>query len=392
LEVDGRTTAEGELPPLNAPPRESRPLIVTVPVDEVRGERWLRVLFRKPEATAWSPAGWESAIAQFPLPPINRADPRSADAPPLELAETAESLQFTGPRFEAHFDRQAATLKSLRYDGRNVLTGPVEMQAYRAPTDNDRGFGFWLAKEWSEAGLDRLTIQPVSIDHQLIGEASASVTTIVEAAAEGGVIRLVTTWVVNGDGVVTARCRFLPSGSLPPLPRLGVVTALAPRWDQLDWFGRGPWESYPDRKAACDIGRYRGPVSQQATPFPRPQETGSHEETRWAAVTDRSGAGVVVVATDKPFAFSAIPYKAADLVGAKRWVDLKPRAETILSIDAAQCGLGNSSCGPGVLVRYAVLPVERELSFALAPLRPGEDAAVIARRARTNAALEGQAP
>jgi beta-galactosidase len=98
------------------------------------------------------------------------------------------------------------------------------------------------------------------------------------------------------------------------------------------------------------------------------------------------------VATGEPFAFSAIPYTVADLAAAKRWVDLKPRSETILSIDAAQCGLGNSSCGPGVLERYAVLPVEHTLRFALAPIESDEDAAAVARRVRAIVNSQDQAP
>jgi beta-galactosidase len=392
LEVEGQVTAEGELPPLDAAPHEARPLILTVPLDELPGERWLRVSFRQPQATSWSPADWELAAAQFALPSNDKVETTAATASPLRIEETTDGVLLRSQRFDATFERETATLTSLKYGGKEMLASPVALQAYRAPTDNDRGFGSWLAKEWTNEGLDRIMVQPVSMQVLSSDATSATVATVAEAKTNHGAIRLETTWKVNGDGVITAECRFVPTGKLPPLPRLGVVTSLTAGFDQLDWFGCGPWESYADRKAACDIGRYHGPVSEQATPYPRSQETGSHEDTRWTAVTDRSGKGLLVVATSEPFAFSAIPYTVADLAAAKRWVDLNPRAETILSIDAAQCGLGNSSCGPGVLERYAVLPVEHTLRFALAPLGADDDAAVVARGVRAIVNAKDQAP
>ncbi|QDV74062.1 glycoside hydrolase family 2 TIM barrel-domain containing protein [Botrimarina mediterranea] len=392
LDVEGKSIAEGDLPPLSTPQRTTQPLVLTVPFDNTPGERWLRVSFRQPNATAWSPAHWEIAAAQFALPATEVRQVLGKTAEPLEVEETADSVRLKGPRFTARFDRHTATLVSLQYDGAEVLARPFTLQAYRAPTDNDRGFGSWLAKEWTDAGLDRLTVEPVSVAVQSRDVSQTTIATIVEAKTHGGAIRLVTTWRINGAGEIAAECRFQPTGRLPPLPRLGVVTSLVAGLDQLDWFGRGPWESYPDRQAACDIGRYQGVVCEQATPYPRPQETGSHEETRWAAVTDKDGKGLVVAATGDPFAFSALPYTAADLATAKRWVDLKPRAESVLSIDAAQCGLGNSSCGPGVLKRYAVLPVEHTLRFAIAPLSADEDPAVVARRERAAFNSQDQAP
>lgn len=395
LEVDGEVKAEGELTPLDAGPHESRPLRFTVPYDKTPGERWLRVSFHQPQASAWSPAGWEIAATQLELPASDEPATTKVPTTPLEVEETPESVLLKGPRFSARFDRQGATLASLRYDGKEMLSGLFMLQAYRAPTDNDRGFGSWLAKEWADEGLDRLAVEPVSLRVMPAETTNLTVMTVVtvtEVKSHNGTVRLESTWRVNGDGAIGVACRFVPTGKLPPLPRLGVATSLAAGLDRLEWFGRGPWESYPDRQAACDVGRYRGPVSEQATPYPRPQETGSHEATRWAAVTDESGRGVIAIAMDEPFAFSAIPYTVADLAAAKRWVDLTPRAETIFSIDAAQCGLGNSSCGPGVLERYAVLPVEHTLRFALAPVESNDDVAAIARRVRAIVNSQGQAP
>ena len=150
--------------------------------------------------------------------------------------------------------------------------------------------------------------------------------------------------------------KFKPSGNLPPLPRIGVVMRVAGEFENLCWYGRGPWENYPDRKRSADMGVWTGTVTGQYVPYVKPQETGNKEDVRWLTLTDTNGTGLLVTAEGKPMAMSAIHFTAADLAAVRHNYELKPRPEVVLSLDAKQSGLGNSSCGPGVLERYAVLP------------------------------------
>ncbi|MEQ8848921.1 glycoside hydrolase family 2 TIM barrel-domain containing protein [Botrimarina sp.] len=382
LEADGAPIADGVEEPIAIQPGESETLVVELPASSAPGERFLRVALRHEDATDWAPARHEVAWEQIELPAAEPLKVAPADAPPLAIEENEKSIVLRGAGFEAVFDRRAAALTSLRHGGRDLLAGPLRPQAYRAPTDNDRGFGSWLAKEWTEAGLDSAELEPSGATVERIDSAHALVDVRTALVTRRGQIEVAQTWRVSGDGRLEADVRFTPEGELPPLPRLGLVAAAPGRLDRVEWLGRGPWESYPDRLAACDVGRYAGLLAEQATPYPRPQETGSHEQTRWVALSDSSGAGLLVLATGEPFAFSALPYSAGDLAAAKRWVDLEPRGETFLSLDAAQCGLGNSSCGPGVLKEHAVLPGPVSLRFALVPLSPDDDPAPTARRVR----------
>lgn len=119
-------------------------------------------------------------------------------------------------------------------------------------------------------------------------------------------------------------------------------------------YGRGPWENYPDRKTSCLIGRWNSKVSEQYTHYPRPQDSGNHEDVTEVILTNKQGKGVRVTAIDRPFSFSALHYTVDDIYKTTHDCDLKPRKEVILSLDAAVLGLGNSSCGPGVLKKYAI--------------------------------------
>ena len=156
------------------------------------------------------------------------------------------------------------------------------------------------------------------------------------------------------DGTVDLEQTYLPQGELPELPRLGSAFVLGEEYENLSWYGRGPWENYPDRKTSCLIGRWNSKVSEQYTHYPRPQDSGNHEDVTEVILTNKQGKGVRVTAIDRPFSFSALHYTVDDIYKTTHDCDLKPRKEVILSLDAAVLGLGNSSCGPGVLKKYAI--------------------------------------
>jgi beta-galactosidase len=143
--------------------------------------------------------------------------------------------------------------------------------------------------------------------------------------------------------------------------------------EHLAWYGHGPHENYADRLESSPIGVWKSTVTEQAFPYPRPQETGNKEGVRWLALTDTKGRGLLVVAEAKPFAASALHFTAQDLAEATHDYQLQPRKEVVLSLDARHCGLGNSSCGPGVLEKYAVPVQPYSLHISFRPLRPGSD-------------------
>ena len=192
-------------------------------------------------------------------------------------------------------------------------------QVFRAPTDNDKSFGNWLAKDWKRCGLDTLTI-PMEVEKQ--GHEMTFTFTI-------------------------------PDG-LPDIPRIGIRLELPREYEQLTWYGRGPWDNYPDRKVSCPIGLWKSTVSQQYVHYPRPQDSGNHEDCQMVELKTKKGQTLRIEAVDKAFSFSALPYSAQYLASKTHDYELKDEGKTYLSIDCAVMGLGNSSCGPGVLKKYTI--------------------------------------
>ena len=186
-------------------------------------------------------------------------------------------------------------------------------------------------------------------------------------------------WTVRGDGSIEVENTLTPQGELPSLPRIGLVMQVAEPYHFLTWYGRGPHENYVDRKTSTAMGIWSSTVHEQFVPYPHPQETGNKEDVRWLTLTDKDGYGLHIVALSEPIAVSALHYTAEELDQATHHHQLQPRDEVVLSLDARQSGLGNSSCGPGVLKKYSVPPQEVQLHLRIGPVTPTTDAAEASR-------------
>jgi beta-galactosidase len=140
-----------------------------------------------------------------------------------------------------------------------------------------------------------------------------------------------------------------------------------PGLDQVEWFGRGPVESYPDRWHGAPVGRWHCTVDGEYVPYVRPQESGGHADVRWLDLSDGAGRGFRIT-TDTPRQMSATHFRAEDLATVRHDVELKPRPETIIYLDAAHRGLGTASCGPDTLPQYRLGPGVYEWTWQIAPL------------------------
>ncbi|HEY1717593.1 MAG TPA: beta-galactosidase, partial [Verrucomicrobiae bacterium] len=323
-----------------------------------------RVSFCTRTDLLWAKAGCEIGWQQMKLgiktPTIPKVETNGSSS--LKLVQDGDAVKIEGANFTAAFSRAAGTLTSLNFNGHEMLlqkpgelAGPI-LQLFRAPTDNDKGFGKWLARDWREAGLTNLIRRVDSFEVQQPNPNEVQITTIATNSAARGGYKLKTIWTVCGDGSVDMQNLFEPFGQLPLLPRIGIVLRVAKDFENVRWLGRGPWENYSDRKDATDMGVWKSTVAQQHVPYLRPQENGNKEDVRWLELTDANGNGLKISAQENPFSFSALHFTANDLEGTRHSYELKPRPEIILSLDAKNCGLGNSSAGPGILEKFSVPP------------------------------------
>ena len=167
-----------------------------------------------------------------------------------------------------------------------------------------------------------------------------------------GLIRVTTQYTYFINGTIDFEQTYQTEGELPDLPRLGATFTVDSTLNELSWYGRGPWESYPDRKSSTVIGRWNSTVDKQYTPYPRPQDNGNHEQVSEIILSDKTENGIRITAIDVPFSFSVLPYSTKQISETSHHCNLVAQDKIFLNKDTAVMGLGNSSCGPGVLKKY----------------------------------------
>lgn len=322
----------------------------------------------------WAKAGYVVASEQFPFNDIKQPSKDIQNKGKLTVSEANENLTVKGKGFSASWNTKNGNLTSLVYIGKEMLVSHAKdfelqpvVQAFRAPTDNDKGFGNWLAKEWKLHGLDSPKVFVDSVRHSVRKDGALELKVYKTNQYKNGFIHNTFTYITTADGTIDLQVDFKPEGTLPDLPRLGIALALNPELEQYSWYGEGPWENYPDRKSASTVGLWKSTVTEQYFAYPRPQETGNHEDIRFLTLTNTKKQGIKVQSVEKTFSASAIHYAVSNLTNETHACNLIPRKEVILSLDCAVMGLGNSSCGPGVLKKYAIEKKEHVLHIRITP-------------------------
>lgn len=246
----------------------------------------------------------------------------------------------------------------------------VRPHFFRAPTDNDKGFGNWLAKDWTNNRLDNPSdsiLEPLRCNMQ--NDGSILVTTTHEYRYLKGSIITQYRYTMFADGSIDFMATYTPKGTLPYLPCVGNTFVLPKDLNNLSWYGYGPYDSYPDRLEACRIGRWNSTVDAQYVHYPRPQDSGNHEQTAEVSLKDNKNRGWKITNRDVPFSFSVLPYSVKQLQNTAHDCDLHAEDNIYLNIDAAVLGLGNSSCGPGVLKKYSIPQKQHTLHLLLTPIK-----------------------
>jgi beta-galactosidase len=332
LEEEGIEVAKDSLDVPAIGPGES----AEVPLPELAattGETWLTVRAALAADATWAEAGHVVGWGQLQISPSAKA---------LEPAAT-ERISRTGHVLRlgiGGFDAGSGWLTSI---GAHQVTGP-RLDLWRAPTENDRGSPLPDEAAWRNAGLHRLQHRVIGVDaesHELVVR-----TRVAPPALDFGM--LATYRWTAGDGTLRLRLDVEPDGEWPrTLPRLGVRMAVPGALTEIEWFGCGPGEAYPDSRQAARIGRFTSSVDAMQTPYVFPQENGNRTGVRWARL-----GGALRIEGASTFELTARRWTSEELDAAAHTVDLRPSELIWLNLDLAQNGLGTASCGPGVLPQY----------------------------------------
>ena len=296
-------------------------------------ERWLTITFETARDEPWVGAGTEVCWQQVRLDAGGAAAEEAVD-PMGRIQVGADGL--------------------LRYPG--IVSSP-RLSLWRAPTDNDRIGG--AAARWQALGLHALVRRLLDVERE-------GPLTTVRSEVLVGPARLVHTQTFTplvGGSIRVSEHVDIPA-ELTDLPRVGTVLELEPGFEEAEWYGLGPHETYPDRKRSGLVGRWRSAVADLHVPYLRPQEAGGRAEVRWMSFTARDGRGVTI-RLGTPAQMSASHHRAHELAAARHQDELTPAPETVVHLDAAHRGLGTASCGPETLRRYLLGPGPYQWTWTL---------------------------
>jgi beta-galactosidase len=369
LLVDGKSVRTGALPTLGLGPGDS--IELTFDISGVKsGEGFLNFRFYQREATLWAPADHEVAWEQIALPAQVAEVPVAPTSSTVTAEDRENQIVLRMGNIEAVFDKTSGTLVQFgQHSSNRIVRGPL-LNVWRAATDNDgiklQGAQEWKAlPKWLGLGLNHASHR---LDNIMLNQEGDQ--PIVE------IVHRVSGRECWNDFLHSHCYQLLPSGELlvenavsldegvTDVPRIGVDLILSPDLEQLEWFGRGPWDNYADRKAAAEVGIYQSTVSGQYVPYIMPQEHGHKTDVRWLKLATADGHSLQV--TGQPLIeFSASHFTASQLFAAKHTYDLIPHREVYLNLDYGQRGLGTASCGPDTLEKYCLLKSTYAFAYRL---------------------------
>ena len=336
------------------------------------------------ENTAWADAGYVVAeeklqvhAAQKPMYDLSAKD--SYDD--LEVVDGGALATITGSRFKAVFSKTQGTLMQFTYDDVVLVNKSMRLNLFRLPTDNDGR----RTETWDNLSLHKLTVKGTGSTVTL-SEDKKSVTVSLNSTysgQSGAVCNVQLDFLVVADGTMMVNAFIQPAVTGTILPKMGFRLEMPAEMEQFTWFGRGPWDSYVDRKEACLPAIYQSTVTDQREDYIKPQEHGTKQEVRWMSLRNTAGLGLLFVAPDQ-MAASAVHFRPEDNYTdrnnrAKHTYQFKTCTPTVVSLDCATRGLGNASCGPDVMDKYELKAANTHFRFFILPLTAESNAAQAAR-------------
>ncbi|MFI3326103.1 MAG: glycoside hydrolase family 2 TIM barrel-domain containing protein [Clostridia bacterium] len=316
----------------------------TVPAD---GTCHLRVVYLQKEDDLLVPEGWELGFDQLEIKKAPKAALEVREALEISVAECDTQIELYGESFRYVFNKLKGTFDTMAKDNVTILDMPMELNIWRAPTDNDRV----IKREWIRTGYDRPMVKVYSAAIEQCG-CCVKIKTISSIAAKviQKFVEMETVWTIYNDGTVNVHIDAKKDTAFPFLPRFGLRMFLPENFSTVNYTGYGPNESYMDKRRNSYYGNFSAKVYDLHEDYIKPQENGSHWGCDQVSVSNEYGYAVNVKADG--FSFNASPYTQEELTTKAHNFELETSGFTVLCIDSQIAGIGSGSCGPQLAPQY----------------------------------------
>ena len=372
LTQDGLVISKGILPEFSVAPHGEGKTNLKINVPE-NGKCYLKLIYHLKKEL---PLLDEDHILGFDEIEVSKEDtkcklaekwiPKTVVDSELQVNENDTQIHIKGREFAYTIDKRTALFTEMKFAGREYLNHPMELNIWRAPTDND----MYIKSEWKKAHYDKAytrayTTEVVQGKHgvKIVSHASVVAETVQK------ILDVTITWKIEAAGKIDADIAVTKDDEFPDLPRFGVRMFLDKKLSAVRYFGMGPQESYCDKHQAASHGLYRADVGDLHEDYIRPQENGSHYDCEYVELNNsRYG---IVASAEKAFSFNASYYTQEELEKKTHNYELIESDSVVFCVDYALNGIGSNSCGPVVLEQYRFDDVLFRFQFTLIPYVKG---------------------
>ena len=369
---DGLTVEKGKLANVVAAPHSDAEVELKLQVPNT-GKVYLKLIYRLKKQMPLLEQGYELGFDEMKL--ANEDDRNRQAVKWLEqekvigiiaVKENDKQIVLQAKDFTYVLDKRTGLFENMQFAGRSYINHPMELNIWRAPTDND----MYIKLEWKKAHYDAAYTRAYRIEvlqnkhGVLIMEHLAVVADTVQK-----ILDVEMTWKINEDGKIEAVIEAVKDKEFPDLPRFGIRMFLNKKMDEITYFGMGPQESYRDKHQASCHGLFRSKVAQMHEDYIRPQENGSHYDCDYVELTN--GQCGIAAVSKNPFSFNASVYTQEELERVSHNYELKESDSIVFCMDYAMNGIGSNSCGPDVLDKYRFDEEAFKFQFELIPFVKG---------------------
>ncbi len=372
LTQDGLVISKGKLPEVSVAPHSEGKTNLKINVPE-NGKCYLKLIYHLKKEL---PLLDEDHILGFDEIEVSKEDakcklaekwiPKTVVDSELQVNENDTQIHIKGREFAYTIDKRTALFTEMKFAGREYLNHPMELNIWRAPTDND----MYIKSEWKKAHYDKAYTRAYTTE-VVQGKHGVKITSHASVVAETvqKILDVTITWKIEAAGKIDADIAVTKDDEFPDLPRFGVRMFLDKKLSAVRYFGMGPQESYCDKHQAASHGLYRADVGDLHEDYIRPQENGSHYDCEYVELNNsRYG---IVASAEKAFSFNASYYTQEELEKKTHNYELIESDSVVFCVDYALNGIGSNSCGPVVLEQYRFDDVLFRFQFTLIPYVKG---------------------
>ena len=372
LTQDGLVISKGILPEFSVAPHGEGKTNLKINVPE-NGKCYLKLIYHLKKEL---PLLDEDHILGFDEIEVSKEDtkcklaekwiPKTVVDSELQVNENDTQIHIKGREFAYTIDKRTALFTEMKFAGREYLNHPMELNIWRAPTDND----MYIKSEWKKAHYDKAYTRAYTTE-VVQGKHGVKITSHASVVAETvqKILDVTITWKIEAAGKIDADIAVTKDDEFPDLPRFGVRMFLDKKLSAVRYFGMGPQESYCDKHQAASHGLYRADVGDLHEDYIRPQENGSHYDCEYVELNNsRYG---IVASAEKAFSFNASYYTQEELEKKTHNYELTESDSVVFCVDYALNGIGSNSCGPVVLDQYRFDDVLFRFQFTLVPYVKG---------------------